>query len=209
GCADPSRDASSWVANKRLARPSLPDFAICSETCSASIDRHMSPAVPEPKTLLSSFGSISPTKEFSIIASNWVFAWLTLSGPFGISARRERASAALSRGAGIAGAGLAALSKSAEKSAPGAFELASALRRWVARLARDGSAAFRTSWTTSVLGLKAMGAAARQRGARPIRLAPHRRGRLTPGPRISPSDRRSIPPADVRAKKAASGRDRA
>src|SRR5277367_4579388 len=84
---------TSWVANRRRARPSLPDLAICVETCSASIDRHMSPAIPWPKTSPVSFGKSSLTNEFSIIASNWVFALPSFSGPPAASASRERASA--------------------------------------------------------------------------------------------------------------------
>src|ERR1700729_784518 len=94
--ASPTRPGcrpTSWVANRRLASPSLPDLAIWVETCSASIDRHMSPAIPWPKTSPVSFGNISLTNEFSIIASNWVFALPSFSGPLAASASRERASA--------------------------------------------------------------------------------------------------------------------
>ena len=148
---------TSWVANRRRARPSLPDLAICVETCSASIDRHMSPAIPCPKTSPVSFGSISPTNEFSIMASNWVFAWPSLSGPPGAAGRCDRMSAAFASGAVVAPVVLAARSRSAAKSAAGAFEPASALSRWAASVARDGSAALATSRMTSVRGLKAIG----------------------------------------------------
>src|SRR5277367_1655991 len=118
----PECGATSWVANRRRARPSLPDLAICVETCSASIDRHMSPAIPWPNTSPESFGNSSPTNEFSIIASNWVFAWRSLSGPPDASARCDRMSAAPASGDVVALAGAAARSRSAAKSAAGAFE---------------------------------------------------------------------------------------
>jgi hypothetical protein len=53
----------------------------------------MSPAMPCPKTSPVSFGKSSLTNEFSIIASNWVFALPSFSGPPAASASRERASA--------------------------------------------------------------------------------------------------------------------
>jgi hypothetical protein len=53
------------------AIPMPPAAAICVAICCASIERHISPAVPVPKVASAFFGSIVSTKLDSTIASKF------------------------------------------------------------------------------------------------------------------------------------------